>query len=494
VVLVAAAVALRSTRVFLDARVLIAAGAALAAFVVAALLGATPALSLMGRFPRYEGLGMLLLYLGLAAAGAVAIGGRRVQQALLALAALQVVLAAQAVWETMQDGARVVTAVGNASDLAIVGLTGVGVLLWHAVEHRYAWLWAGAGAGAVVVVLSASRGGWLGLVAILILTVALLVKARRWGAVAWLGGLLLAAAALVLAIPATRARLLGRGLAGQTVDGRLLMWRETLALAGAYPVTGAGPSRFVDEIGAFQSEEWARVIGPENPPDAPHNVVLQVLASTGAIGLIAASAAAIMVLALLWRSRSDWATGALLASVGAGVALCFHFTTLWALGPLLLCVGGALAAPWRRTSLATAALAAVAAWALVVGALTTVSEARLYADVEAAVAGEIDADIRLDETLASKSWDPDFVRRAAYAVVALAEEGRADPATVIPALEDACARLPRSTECAQTLGRAQLLAGHADEAAATLRDALDYAPTNTETHRLLAEAEAAAGG
>jgi len=35
---------------------------------------------------------------------------------------------------------------------------------------------------------------------------------------------------------------------------------------------------------------------------------------------------------------------------------------------------------------------------------------------------------------------------------------------------------------------------HADEAAATLRDALDYAPTNTETHRLLAEAEAAAGG
>ena len=110
------------------------------------------------------------------------------------------------------------------------------------------------------------------------------------------------------------------------------------------------------------------------------------------------------------------------------------------------------------------------------------------------VAGPADADIRLDETLASKSWDPDFVRRAAYAVVALAEEGRADPATVIPALEDACARLPRSTECAQTLGRAQLLAGHADEAAATLRDALDYAPTNTETHRLLAEAEAAAGG
>ena len=212
-VLVAAAVALRSTRVFLDARVLIAAGAALAAFVVAALLGATPALSLMGRFPRYEGLGMLLLYLGLAAAGAVAIGGRRVQQALLALAALQVVLAAQAVWETMQDGARVVTAVGNASDLAIVGLTGVGVLLWHAVEHRYAWLWAGAGAGAVVVVLSASRGGWLGLVAILILTVALLVKARRWGAVAWLGGLLLAAAALVLAIPATRAR--RRGLSAR---------------------------------------------------------------------------------------------------------------------------------------------------------------------------------------------------------------------------------------------------------------------------------------
>ena len=37
-------------------------------------------------------------------------------------------------------------------------------------------------------VLSASRGGWLGLVAILILTVALLAQARRWGAVAWFGG------------------------------------------------------------------------------------------------------------------------------------------------------------------------------------------------------------------------------------------------------------------------------------------------------------------
>ena len=494
VVLVAAAVALRSTRSLLDARVLFAAGAALAAFVVAALLGATPALSLMGRFPRYEGLGMLLLYVGLAAAGAVAIGGgQRVQRALLALAGLQLVLAAQASWETLHGGARVVTSVGNASDLAVVGLTGFGVLLWHALEHRYAWLWAGAGAAALVVVLSGSRGGWLGLVTILAAAVVLLAAARRWRAVAWLGGLLLAAAAVVVAVPVTRARLLGEGLASQTAGGRLLMWRETLSLVGARPATGAGPSRFVDEIGAVQSEQWAQMIGPENPPDSPHNAILQVMASTGILGTVAVLAAVAVVVVLLWRARSDWARACLLASLGAGVALCFHFTTLWALGPLLLCVGGALAAPARRTWPWTVALVAVAAWAGVVGILTTTAEGRLADDIERMAAGEPGSEERLVATLSSKSWDPDFVRRGAYAVVSLAEQGDADPAPVLPALTEACARLPRSTECAQTLGNAQLLSGRPDDAVRTLEGALSYAPTNSDTWLWLADAQAVAG-
>jgi uncharacterized membrane protein len=400
---------------------------------------------------------------------------------------------AQASWETLHGGARVVTSVGNASDLAVVGLTGFGVLLWHALEHRYAWLWAGAGAAALVVVLSGSRGGWLGLVTILAAAVVLLAAARRWRAVAWLGGLLLAAAAVVVAVPVTRARLLGEGLASQTAGGRLLMWRETLSLVGARPATGAGPSRFVDEIGAVQSEQWAQTIGPENPPDSPHNAILQVMASTGILGTVAVLAAVAVVVVLLWRARTDWARASLLASLGAGVALCFHFTTLWALGPLLVCVGGALAAPTRRTWPWTMVLTVVAAWAVVIGALTVVSEARLYADLEAATAEAVDADIRLDETMGSKSWDPDFVRRVAYASVALAEEGRAYPETFIPALEDACARLPRSTECAQTLGNAQLLAGDADGAVATLRDALTYAPTNSDTWLWLADAQAVSG-
>ncbi|MBK7821534.1 MAG: O-antigen ligase family protein [Tessaracoccus sp.] len=492
-VLVAAAVVLRGTRSFLDHRVLLAAGAGLAAFVAAALLGATPVLSLMGRFPRYEGIGMLLLYVGLAAAGAVVICGQRLQQALLALAALQAVLLTQVVWETAQGGARVATSVGNASDLAVVGLTGFGVLLWHALTYRYAWLWAGTGAAAFVVLLSGSRGGWFGLVAIVAGAVVLLATARRWRTGAWAGGMLLAAAAVVLAVPGTRSRLLGEGLAFRTADGRLLMWRETLALVGDRPMTGAGPSRFVDEIGAFHTEQWARMVGPENPPDSPHNVVLQVLASTGILGAVAALAAVVVVVVLLLRARSDWARACLLASLGAGVALCFHFTTLWALGPLLMCLGGALAARARRAWPWVTALLVVAAWAAVVGVLTMVSEERLAGDIERLAATESGAGVRLVATISSKSWDPDFVRRGGYALVSFAEQGEADPAPALSALSTACDRLPRSTECAQTLGNAQLLAGHADDAVRTLYAVIDHAPTNSDTWLWLADARAVSG-
>ncbi|MDF1489796.1 O-antigen ligase family protein [Tessaracoccus caeni] len=493
-VLVAAVVAMHSTRVFLDRRLLVAAGVVLGFFLISGLIGPTPLLSVLGRFPRYEGLGMLLLYLALAAAGAVAIGGTHlVQQALLALTVLQVILAGQALWDLAQGTVRVVTAVGNASDLGVVGVTGFALLLWHALEHRFAWLWVGSGAAALVVVVSASRGAWLGLVVVVAGAAVTLMIKKRVRAAALLGALLVGLGLLVIAIPATRERLLGVGLASRTVEGRLLMWQDALRLGAEQPWLGIGPSRFVDEVGALQAEQWSVLVGPENPPDSPHNVLLQVWASTGVPGLLAFVAFAVLVAVLLWRRGTVWSTGALLAAVGVGVALCFHFTTLWALGPVLLCVGGGLAVPLARRLTAQAGVAIVATWAAMFGVLTMSAEFRLLRDIEAASAGYLGAVDSLEKTLSSRSWDPDFVRRGGYAILALAEQGLADTHSVVPLLESACARLPRSTECAQTLGNAQFLNGQSEDAVRTFERALDYAPANADTWLWLADAQAGSG-
>ncbi len=135
----------------------------------------------------------------------------------------------------------------------------------------------------LAVVLSGSRGGLAGLLAGLLVFVVLVWRepgARRAArlALGFVAGVLVLAAL----IPGMRQRILGGDpVAWATVSGRGWLWRDTMDLIAAHPFLGVGPSGFVDAIGEFHSLGWARDVGPVNPPDSPHNLILQLLTAGG---------------------------------------------------------------------------------------------------------------------------------------------------------------------------------------------------------------------
>ena len=156
---------------------LVAAGAV---FALAALVGRTPLLSLLGRYPRYEGLPMVVGY-GLAVAVGAKLLSRPKTRAsfvsalALAAAANAVVSLGQAV---VDPGSRVTGLLSNSTTLGTFGLVALLVVGWQVVEgDRRTLVWVGTAGSAVCVVLSASRGVLVG--AAVALVVGLVLSRRR---------------------------------------------------------------------------------------------------------------------------------------------------------------------------------------------------------------------------------------------------------------------------------------------------------------------------
>ena len=269
----------------------LAAGAAV--FIVAALVGRTPLLSLIGRYPRYEGLPMVAAYAAALAVGARVLTSaqpRRVFTSAIALAALAngLVALGQAVFG---GGDRVTGLLSNSTTLGTFGLIALAVVGWALLTHTRPLLWAGTVGAAACIVLSASRGALVGLGAALV--VALLLRKRASSIPRW--WVLVAGAAVVMAgallVPSTAARVTGSSpFSESTITGRVLLWGESVQLWLAHPLAGVGPSRFVDAINPFHTAQWAAAVGPYAPPDSPHDVLLQVVCSTGVLGLVALAA------------------------------------------------------------------------------------------------------------------------------------------------------------------------------------------------------------
>lgn len=473
--------------------------AAVGVFVVAALLGRTPVLSLLGRFGRYEGLPMLGCYWLLLWLGARLLSPEEPRlrgHALTALAAVCGLLGVMAIAETLVNSdARLVTALGNASDVGLFGVVAFAFLTWFAIDSRSWLLWLGAVAAVILVALSASRGAWLAALVVVLLGGGLLWREGRLRAGRPVLILVAIGAAAVLVTPLARSRGAGSSpLAEQTASGRLLMWQETLQLIREHLFFGVGPSRYVDEIGAYHTSEWAAVVGPASPPDSPHNVILQVLASTGAVGLVAAIAFGVVLVRLLAKRPSTWSQATLVALTAAAVALCFHFTNLWTLGPLLVLTGGAVSVTSEARHRLTTGLAAVVALsAVVLGGIGVVTETLLLHGVQRLQSGDRSGLELLDTAGRIKPWDADLSWRVGHALTLLGEtqQSLSEPAAEV--LGAACTQLPHSVACLNDLGDAQSLEGDDSAALNTWQESLRYDPTNVDTWLRLGSAMLALG-
>jgi O-antigen ligase len=467
---------------------MIALAAGLVVFVAAALAGQTPMLSLLGRYPRYEGLPLVLAYAAALLVGSRLLGPDATRPRLHALRALVIATVANAVVAAVQlattPDARVTGTLGNSTTLATFSLIAL-AMVGTAMSGWDGWRWAGLAAGAFCLGVSASRGALLGAVVAAAALVAVRLAARRRAR--WWVGPAVAVGVLVLAwlTPGSRARITGATpFAEATISGRLLLWQETLQLVAAHPVLGVGPSRFVDSIGAFHSTAWAAGVGPYAPPDSPHTVVLQVAAATGWLGLAAVLAIVGTVGWALWRSRpwDAWQVGGVLAAIAVAASYLTSFTDPVTLTVLLLVVGGGVAASpvrpagWRRPlEFAGAASALVAG--VVLGGSALVAEGRY----SSAVAGTGDATASLLTVPAVRPWDADLARRVGYTAARLAEAGRAEPAPFLPSMRATCTRLPGSVECLQALADLQDLAGDHEASLATLERATALDPHNVDT-------------
>lgn len=426
-------------------------GAALGIFVLAALLGSTPVASLLGRWPRYEGVPVLLLYGACLWLGAHLVGraGSRLDALLDGLAVVALVLAGLAVLELagwsvtgVTTAERSGSVLGNATDQGLVAMMlalalaprvldavapgrvddgpGVGARL------ETVWLAVAGLVGALVTVaMSASRAALLltalGLVALALLRPGARRSVRAAGAT--VGGALVVLLGAALAIPAVRERLAD----ATTVRSRLLQWDLTLDMVADRPWLGWGPSRYVDVVGRYETAAWTDHVGSDTAVDSPHNVLLQLLVAGGAplflVGLAIAGWSAWRVLAVV-REAPAWAgVGLAVAAYGVGMLVNFPIagsTCLAAFlaGALLAEPAGAGGPTWLPP--ARMAAAGAAAIALAAGCL---GDLRLQAGLDHLAAGRsTEAVASFDTAAGLRPGDGDTPMLAAQALARLASD------------------------------------------------------------------------
>lgn len=471
-----------------------------AAVVLAAAMAfsANPWASFLGRWPRFEGVLVIGLYLASFALGAKILGrpaGTRnwaVLRAALtpALVIIAVISALEAAGFRPLGGAadlRPGATLGNATDQGIIGVLAAAVLALPALRNGSALknrlARAGLAAAVLTTVLSGSRAGLLGLaVVVIVLTAAQSrVGAARTRVLGTGSGALLVLAAAAVAVPTARERLFSAG----TVNGRWLLWDESVKLVSDHPWTGVGPSGFVDTITGYHTLEWAVRVGNSYPPDSPHSWVLQAAAAGGLPLLLGAALVACFVLRSASRNLRtsdnrvdrDNLTGALAAVTAYGLILLTGFTSP-ATTPLaaLICGGlvstsslstttaadavirqGATAVSRLRRAVPPVAGAAaaglLAALGLAVAVPAAIAEWPMAAAASAVTAGDLPtAETQFQRAYALRPWDSDTALLAAQSFAGPAADGDGAAARhAITWARIALARTPNSSEAGLAL-------------------------------------------
>lgn len=473
--------------------------------LVATLREPAPLSALVGRSPRFEGIFILPVYVGGAAAGARLLGPNRAAGStawfMKWLAVAAVVVGVEAALELAglrplaSSVSRPGSLLGNASDEGAWAVLVVGPLAAIAVTTRRWPYLVGTVAALVTLVASGSRGALLGVVVVALVLVAL--EPRRSIKLTVVAGLVLVAIFSFVA-PATRARIVGTSpYSTETVTGRTLLWEETAHLVGDHLVLGVGASGFENAIPKYHNREWQLKVGAANPPDSPHNWVLQAASDGGLLLALLALALSVTVLLEGWgasrrqvnRGERAAAVGMLAGVSGYGVALLFHFTSPGTT-PLAATFAGALVAvPLRSQGArdverlkhladtlravlfgALALLLVLAAWA----------EIPLRSAIEDAASGRLAAanhEFHLAQDL--RPWDPSVAATAGHAFAVLATLG--EPGAAVRASPWVATELRENPSGVVTLEDGAAIddaSGHLGSAASLLKNAQRLDPTN----------------
>lgn len=478
--------------------------------------------SLVGRWPRYEGVPVIAAYAGCLLLGARVLGGdardsqRAVDWAIHSAAGVAVVVAGIAAVESLGyrplggvPDLRPGSTLGNATDLGLIAVMLVGLLLPKAIVSRSPFVIGSVVVAAATVGMSGSRAALLGLLIVLgVVAAGVLV---RWPAssghepihptfgsgqtarIAFVAGLVLFA---VIAMPAIRERILFTS----TISGRFVLWESTLPIVMADPWVGAGASGFVDALPEVVSRSAAIQLGGQTVHDSPHAWVLQAAVAGGVVlaGLAVAFAVRVVFAGLaLFRASAPWSPiklGAFAAVCGYGVALLTHFTgpgttpLAGMLAGIVLARGGCASnsVEGHPTLKATGRIAGVGLTVLLlVGAMTASAAERSLARALdlLAVADVANADSAFRTALSLRPWDTDIALHAAQALATSAAEGvlGAPEATVVWA-QRSLDHNPRSVEAGVALAVGLMQSGSISEAVDTLNAINARAPHVSLVH------------
>ncbi|MDR6414012.1 O-antigen ligase family protein [Pseudarthrobacter sulfonivorans] len=438
-------------------------GAGAAWIAVTMLLSAAPLASIAGRWPRYEGILTIGVYIALFAAGARLLGGDGAGEAWgrlrLSLAIVAMVLVVISGLEAAGlrplggvEDARPGATLGNATEQGLIGLVIAGVISAFPREPGPLQRWiarAGFLAALAVVVLSGSRAALMGAAMVVVVASVLWLK-NRPGRARWSLGAATAVAALAaftgaaVLIPATRTRL----FSAETVDGRWMLWERTWALVQERLWFGAGPSGFVDVLPGYLDRLWSERTGDGFPTDSPHNLPLQLLAAGGVpLLLIAAVFACLFFKSALAKIRDCHEVPqrrqlivALAAVTAYALAVLTHFTSPGTTALVAFICGGLVGVElqrraqsgvppvaWAARRRAAALVLAVAALAVVVPAAA--AEWPMANGARAARLGDIaGAEASFQTALRLRPWDSDVSLLAAQAFAGPATGGNTEAA------------------------------------------------------------------
>ena len=175
--------------------------------------------------------------------------------------------------------------------------------------------------------MSGTRSAWVAVVAGLISWAILSgVRLTKRGAIA-LALVAVAGVGLLFSPAGTRLRArLQWSVEEPAGGGRPVIWRDTLRMAAARPLTGYGLETFQTAFLQWQSEDLAHLF-PDFHQESPHNTLLDALVSAGVPGLLLVLCWGGLGLVAGLRSRASGASAAgplLAALVASGTAAMFN--------------------------------------------------------------------------------------------------------------------------------------------------------------------------